>query len=108
MRDLRFDVEALTALTTKAVGSSSCVEIEKCPGGMYNKAFLLTMNDGIQVVAKLPNPNAGPPHITAASEVASTMEFVSIYCRLSFRLLNHIIDARDSENTCSKSLCKDF
>ena len=44
---------------------------------MYNKAFLLSMDDGVQVVAKIPNPNAGRPHMTTASEVA-TMEFVRL------------------------------
>jgi hypothetical protein len=38
--------------------------------------MLLTMNDGSRVVAKVPNPNAGLPHLTTASEVA-TMAFVS-------------------------------
>jgi hypothetical protein len=44
---------------------------------MYNKALLLTMDDGTQAVAKIPNPNAGRPHLTTASEVA-TMEFVCL------------------------------
>ena len=43
---------------------------------MFNKAFLMSMNDGQEVVAKVPNPNAGVPHFTTASEVA-TMDFVS-------------------------------
>ncbi|KAE8367498.1 kinase-like domain-containing protein [Aspergillus caelatus] len=43
--------------------------------GLYNKAFLLMLNDGSEVVARLPNPNAGPPVFTTASEVA-TMEYV--------------------------------
>ena len=43
---------------------------------MYNKALLLTMDDGTQAVAKVPNPNAGRPHFTTASEVA-TMDFSS-------------------------------
>lgn len=44
--------------------------------GQYNKAFLLTFNDGTDVVAKLPNPNAGPNVLTTASEFA-TMDYVS-------------------------------
>jgi hypothetical protein len=44
--------------------------------GQYNKASLLTFNDGCEVVAKLPNPNAGPKVLTTASEVA-TMGYVS-------------------------------
>jgi hypothetical protein len=51
-------------------------QIMKFPEGQYNKAFLLTFDDKSEVVAKLPNPNAGPPILTTASEVA-TMEFVS-------------------------------
>ena len=35
----------------------------------------MTMEDGKQVVAKVPNPNAGQVHLITASEVA-TMEFV--------------------------------
>ncbi|KAL1856153.1 hypothetical protein Plec18170_004022 [Paecilomyces lecythidis] len=43
--------------------------------GLYNKAFLITFDDGTEVVAKLPNPNAGPKRFTTASEVA-TMDYV--------------------------------
>lgn len=43
-----------------------------------NKVFLITMNDGKEVIAKLPNPNAGRAHFTTASEVA-TMDFVRHY-----------------------------
>lgn len=74
-RYIRFDIKELARLAAEAVGSNSCVAIEKYPDGMYNKALLLTMEDGIQVVAKVPNPNAGHPHFTTASEVA-TLEFV--------------------------------
>ena len=74
-RSVRFNVRELGRLTATVVGSESCISIEKYPDGMYNKALLMTMNDGAQAVAKIPNPNAGRPHFTTASEVA-TMEFV--------------------------------
>ena len=74
-RYVRFDMDALTRLAAEAVGSKSCVSVEKYPDGMYNKALLLTMENGTQAVAKVPNPNAGRPHYTTASEVA-TMDFV--------------------------------
>lgn len=50
--------------------------------GQYNKVFQLVMDNGAEVVAKVPNPNAGPAYYTTASEVA-TMDFVSssIDCR---------------------------
>ncbi|KAM5441111.1 hypothetical protein MferCBS31731_003899 [Microsporum ferrugineum] len=42
--------------------------------GQYNKTFLLTFDNGYEVVAKIPNPNAGPKLFTIASEVA-TMDY---------------------------------
>jgi hypothetical protein len=49
----------------------------KCREGLNNKAYLLTMDNGSEVFAKLPNPIAGPAYYTTASEVA-TREFVSL------------------------------
>ena len=74
-RYVRFNFNELARLAAEAVGSKFCVSIEKYPDGMYNKALLLTMDDGTQAIAKIPNPNAGQPHWTTASEVA-TMDFV--------------------------------
>ena len=76
-RYVPFNLEALAAVSAEAVESARCVSVEKLPDGNYNKTLLLTMDDGAQAVAKLPNPNAGRPHLTVASEVA-TMDFVSI------------------------------
>jgi hypothetical protein len=42
----------------------------------FNKVFRLDINDGKSVLARIPNPNAGPSFYTTASEVA-TMEFGS-------------------------------
>ncbi|RAK92540.1 phosphotransferase enzyme family protein [Aspergillus costaricaensis CBS 115574] len=52
-----------------------CVKVSKCMEGQYNKAFVLTMDNGEQLVARLPNPNAGPAFFTTASEVR---EFLGI------------------------------
>ena len=76
-RYIRFNLDELARLAAEAVGSKFCASIEKYPDGMYNKALLLTMDDGTQAVAKIPNPNVGRPHFTTASEVA-TMEFVCL------------------------------
>lgn len=43
--------------------------------GQYNKVFQLVMDNGAEVVAKIPNPNCGPAYYTTASEVA-TVDFV--------------------------------
>jgi hypothetical protein len=48
----------------------------KCREGLNNKAYLLAMDNGSEVLAKLPNPCAGPSFYTTASEVA-THKFVS-------------------------------
>lgn len=57
----------------------SGVKLLKCVEGQYNKAFIITMDNGVEVFAKIPNPNAGPTFYTTASEVA-TRQFV---CDLS-------------------------
>ncbi|EEH07563.1 phosphotransferase enzyme family protein [Histoplasma capsulatum G186AR] len=79
-RYIHFDVKELAHVGAAAVGAKSCLNIEKYLDGMYNKAFLLTLDNGMQAVAKIPNPNAGLPHLTTASEVA-TMEFVRSVCK---------------------------
>lgn len=75
-RRVRFNVNELARCATEAIGARSCVSVEKYPDGMYNKSMLLTMDDGSQVVAKVPNPNAGVPHFTTASE-AKLRQWVS-------------------------------
>lgn len=65
------------AVQSLGTGSYTCTSVEKLSGGNYSKVFLLTMENGHQRVAKVPNPNAGLPFYTTASEVA-TVEFVSL------------------------------
>jgi hypothetical protein len=76
-RYVKFNMEELIKRATESVGLTfaQCALVEKFPDGMFNKTFLFTMHDGRQVVGKVPNPNAGRPHYTTASEVA-TMDFV--------------------------------
>lgn len=68
-RYVKFNLAELVKIATQATGSMSCVEVQKLPEGNFNKVFLLTMNDGKEVIAKLPNPNAGPQYFATASEV---------------------------------------
>ena len=75
-REIRFDLNKLAEVAANSIGAAQCVSIKKYPDGMFNKAFLMSMEDGREVVAKVPNPNAGIPHFTTASEVP-TMDFVS-------------------------------
>lgn len=75
-REIKFDLNNLAQAAADSVGAAQCSSIKKYPNGMFNKSFLMTMVDGQEIVAKVPNPNAGVPHFTTASEVA-TMDFVS-------------------------------
>ena len=76
-RYVRFDLDELVRLATKAIDSKYCISIEKYPNRMYNKVFLLTMNNDAQIVVKILNSNVERPHLTIASEVA-TMKFVCL------------------------------
>lgn len=75
-RAVKFDMNLLAAEAAKSVGASHVAKIEKLPEHQYNKRFLMTMDNGTEVVAQVPNPIAGKPGKVTASEVA-TMDFVS-------------------------------
>lgn len=84
-----FNVEALQRVAARCVGSTACISMLKLGEGSFNKVFRLQMNDNKTVIARVPNPNAGPAFFTTASEVA-TMDFVgSIH---AFRLLDILIE----------------
>lgn len=107
-RHIRFDVNELARCAIEAVGATSCINIEKYPDGMYNKAMLLTMDNGHQVVAKIPNPNAGAPHFTTACEVA-TMDFVSLSSWLKILSINeYYIGAQRSGNASPQGSCMEL
>jgi hypothetical protein len=74
-RYLRFDVTQLTKAAVDCTGHGPCNSIVKLAEGGANKVFLITMEDGFEVIAKLPTPIAGPTHYLTASEVA-TMDFL--------------------------------
>lgn len=59
----------------KAIGQDWCSRVKKIAEGGFNKVFLLTADDGHEVIARIPTPIAGPPHYTTASEVA-TIDFL--------------------------------
>ncbi|KAK0119874.1 Phosphotransferase enzyme [Cadophora gregata] len=77
IRYRRFNLDALldVAIKTAGSGARSCTKVLKCIEGQFNKAFLITMDNGVEVLAKIPNPNVGSAFFTTASEVA-TRNFV--------------------------------
>ncbi|PGH35444.1 hypothetical protein GX50_01782 [[Emmonsia] crescens] len=70
-RYVRFNVAELMRAAARAVDRQRCVRIIKLAEGGFNKVFLLTMDDGLEVVARIPTPIAGPSCYATASEVAT-------------------------------------
>ncbi|KAG6915731.1 hypothetical protein DXG01_010061 [Tephrocybe rancida] len=68
-----FNVEGLKDVASNVIGSK-VQSIEKLAES-FNRVFLLTSEDGQQVIARIPTPISGPPHFSTASEVA-TMDFL--------------------------------
>lgn len=74
-RRVTFSIPELKKAAASATGATECVQIIKLPEGLFNRAFLLVMDNGSEVIARIPTPVAGPAHYVTASEVA-TMEFM--------------------------------
>ncbi|KAJ0419544.1 kinase-like domain-containing protein [Aspergillus carlsbadensis] len=71
-RYLKYNLpELLNVAVNVCDGARYCTKITKCAEGLHNKGFILTMDNGSEVFAKLPNPNAGPARFSVASEVAT-------------------------------------
>jgi hypothetical protein len=78
----RFNVTELQNIAAQRVGAQACASMVKLAEGGFNKVFRLVMDNGTVVIARIPNPNAGPAFKTTASEVA-TMDFVRQSASLS-------------------------
>lgn len=81
-RDSRYIQFDFAALCKRAVelcpGAARVNQYEKKDGG-FNRTFVLTMDDGTRVMARLPTGIAGPRRLTTSSEVATMT-----YCKLEF------------------------
>ncbi|KAJ6495791.1 hypothetical protein C8R47DRAFT_372791 [Mycena vitilis] len=72
-RFLRFDWQALKRIASVAVGAE-CIDIKKHAEGNDSKIFLMSFDNGFELMAKIPTRLAGHPHLSTASEVA-TMDY---------------------------------
>ncbi|QKX62238.1 uncharacterized protein TRUGW13939_09397 [Talaromyces rugulosus] len=45
-REIRFDLNRLASVAADSVGAAQCISIKKFPDGMFNKSFLMSMDDG--------------------------------------------------------------
>ncbi|KAG6328179.1 hypothetical protein ID866_10910 [Astraeus odoratus] len=75
-RKLVFNVDALCRLAATSVGRdpADVADVSKLGEGGFNRAFLITMADQFQMVARIPYPIMVPKYFAVASEVA-TMDF---------------------------------
>lgn len=75
---MRFDFNALLDVAVKSSeGARQVVGCEKKEGG-FNRVFIIRLDNGAKVVARLPTRLAGPPSLTVSSEVA-TLEYGNKY-----------------------------
>lgn len=98
-RYVRFDVAALMRIAATSVRRHHCVSIVKLDEGYSNKAFLLTMDDGYEVIARIPMLKAGVPRLTTASE-AATMDFLRNHMGIPVPQVFAWNCRRDGGNVC--------
>ena len=69
-RRVKFDIQKLCDVVASVTTNGTPVcKIDKMEGG-FSKALLMTTEDGVEVVAKIPCPNAGRAMYSTASEAA--------------------------------------
>jgi len=70
-REIHINFDALIDIAVKSSdGARKVVSCEKKEGA-FNRAFMILLDNGEKVVARLPNRLAGPPRLTVSSEVAT-------------------------------------
>ncbi|KAI0354270.1 hypothetical protein OH77DRAFT_1482176 [Trametes cingulata] len=75
VRYVPFNVQAFVNVGLQAAGATKCTSLEKLQDGALNRVFLLTFDNDVELIAKIPYPCAGPRHFCTASEVA-TLDFL--------------------------------
>ncbi|CEL11211.1 hypothetical protein ASPCAL14314 [Aspergillus calidoustus] len=68
-----FNVSELQNVAAHSVGADACTGITKLAEGNFNKIFRLTMDNGKNVIARIPHPIAGPHRFMTASEARSVL-----------------------------------
>ena len=61
----------MKAVAANSVGAEECIRMIKLPEGLFNRVFLMSLNNGEDVIARIPTSVAGPAHWNTASEVAT-------------------------------------
>ncbi|KAF1963492.1 hypothetical protein CC80DRAFT_530346 [Byssothecium circinans] len=94
-RQVKFDFAALCAKAVKVcTGATKVVQYEKKEGG-FNRVFLLRLDNGARVVARVPYRIASPRRLTTNSEVA-TMAYVRSFTKIP---VPQVLDWSDDETS---------
>ncbi|EEH41093.2 phosphotransferase enzyme family protein [Paracoccidioides lutzii Pb01] len=70
-RYVEFNVAALKEAVCKHTGRARVTSLAKLAEGRFNRVFLLALDDGLQVIVKIPFHNSFPKQYATASEVAT-------------------------------------
>ncbi|KAF8069187.1 kinase-like domain-containing protein [Lyophyllum atratum] len=83
VRYTSFDIEALKEAACRSADAQHCINFTKIGEGSCNKVFLLELDNGVKVTARIPSPVVGNLELSVASEVA-TMAYLqdSRTCRV--------------------------
>ncbi|KAF5863007.1 Phosphotransferase enzyme [Aspergillus alliaceus] len=75
-----FNVSELKRLAAESInqGVNDVARVEKLEEGGFNRIFLLTMNDGFQLIVRIPYPFTEPKYLVVASEVA-TLDYLHLH-----------------------------
>jgi hypothetical protein len=108
-RKLQFNFDALLGLAIdRTPGATRVLSCDKKVGG-FNRVFVVRLDSGKSVIARLPTKLAGPPRTTVSSEVA-TLQF-GICCSIRFMYsssLNYIRSQKIHEDTSSRRASMEF
>lgn len=74
-RSVKFNVQALKDIASRSLERGAVATFRKLAEGGFNRVFLLTFEDGFEIIAKIPYSISVPERLATASEVA-TMDFL--------------------------------
>lgn len=74
-RSMNFNVQALKDIASISLERGAVASLRKLAEGGFNRVFLLTFEDGFEIIAKIPYGISIPERLATASEVA-TMDFL--------------------------------
>ncbi|KAK2813972.1 hypothetical protein FQN50_000376 [Emmonsiellopsis sp. PD_5] len=74
-RYIQFNIEALKRIAAQSVSRERVVHLRKLAEGGFNRVLSLTMEDGLEVIVKIPFSIAEPKRLATESEVA-TLDFL--------------------------------